>query len=465
MDQVDTRKTLFWIIVVYLLLVIQIIGVFGNYHDDAFITFQYGANLASGNGLVFNEGEKLMGSTSPGQTILCALMYFVSGHDGLPDVMIAIGCIGWTLQGVAIFFLLRRLFGPIGAGFIATCIAVGAAQSYAWVSLETNVTCAFALFSIVAAVQSKWKTTAVLVALAGFMRPDAYILAPLLAGPGLLEQKKQFIKPVGIFLALSVPWFLFAYWYFGSPIPQSAVTKFHNVDVLTYAFHLLTYPLRIPLYFARVTPLTTIAMWIAIVLGSVLLLQKNRRMWFIPAYVLVHFLAYLYLRPFMMHVWHLYPGTLLITVLFLVPIAAAYGWSKRHRVAQFLVLFVMTVVIIGYAKRTYYASLEYESSYWGGSRHKTYVSVAEYIKEHGTPTDSVASVEVGTIGYLSGLKMYDLGGLITQEPSLHKGAYDWLVFDGLYVSNAPSSVKLQAVYGSGDFKAFIFRKREPKSVR
>jgi len=41
--------------------------------DDAFITFRYGQNLALGHGMVFNPGERLMGSTSPVEVLLSAL--------------------------------------------------------------------------------------------------------------------------------------------------------------------------------------------------------------------------------------------------------------------------------------------------------------------------------------------------------------------------------------------------------
>ena len=33
--------------------------------DDAFITFRYAENLAHGNGLVYNLGERLLGASTP----------------------------------------------------------------------------------------------------------------------------------------------------------------------------------------------------------------------------------------------------------------------------------------------------------------------------------------------------------------------------------------------------------------
>lgn len=48
--------------------------------DDTFISLRYARNLVSGNGLVFNPGERVEGYTNPLWTVLCALP-FVLGLD------------------------------------------------------------------------------------------------------------------------------------------------------------------------------------------------------------------------------------------------------------------------------------------------------------------------------------------------------------------------------------------------
>jgi hypothetical protein len=44
------------------LLVVQIFSFSGVRSDDAFISYRYGQNLATGVGLVFNPGERVLGS-------------------------------------------------------------------------------------------------------------------------------------------------------------------------------------------------------------------------------------------------------------------------------------------------------------------------------------------------------------------------------------------------------------------
>src|SRR5262245_49276273 len=115
--------------------------------DDAFITFRYAPNLATGNGLVFNPGERLMGSTSPGHVWLSALVYPIAGRDLLPSVMSCLGCLGWTAQILALIVLLRRLLSPWATGLVALAIAVGAVRSCDFVSLETNLVAALLLWT------------------------------------------------------------------------------------------------------------------------------------------------------------------------------------------------------------------------------------------------------------------------------------------------------------------------------
>ncbi len=53
----------------------------GNTIDDAYISFQYAKNWASGNGVVFNPGERVEGYTNFLWVALLAPLWPVVGHD------------------------------------------------------------------------------------------------------------------------------------------------------------------------------------------------------------------------------------------------------------------------------------------------------------------------------------------------------------------------------------------------
>ena len=48
--------------------------------DDAFISFEYARNLAEGNGLVFNDGERVEGFSNLLWTLLLAAVHRVGGR-------------------------------------------------------------------------------------------------------------------------------------------------------------------------------------------------------------------------------------------------------------------------------------------------------------------------------------------------------------------------------------------------
>src|SRR3990172_13278728 len=52
--------------------------------DDAYITFRYARNLLAGQGLVFNPGERVLGTTTPVYTLLMAGLGLVSGGTDAP---------------------------------------------------------------------------------------------------------------------------------------------------------------------------------------------------------------------------------------------------------------------------------------------------------------------------------------------------------------------------------------------
>lgn len=105
--------------------------------DDAFITYRYARNLARGNGLVFNEGEKVEGYTN----FLWTLMHWVPEKLGWSDPIFSqvIG-IAMMLAAVAVTLrFARRLFGSPSFAFLValTLVANMTFLTYATGGLET----------------------------------------------------------------------------------------------------------------------------------------------------------------------------------------------------------------------------------------------------------------------------------------------------------------------------------------
>lgn len=427
--------------------------------DDAFITYRYGQNLASGLGLVFNPGDRMLGSTSPGQMLLSALVYAVAGLQATPNVMATVGCLAWSAQVIALFLLLDRALGRGGAALVAALVGLGATGAQGWVPLETNLVAACVLFAFVAADRRAWVATAVLAALATLLRPDAWLPALLLGAFCIWERRRHALGPCAVFVVLASLWPLIAWQYYGSPLPQSALTKYHRSSLLEYLIHELTSPCDffLPAGPALIRTFLMIALAIG---GGVQLLKNAPRLAPFVSYGVLHALAYLQLRPFTMHQWHLYPWVLVLCVLFwsaLISVARV-SLQQARRAAYWLTVTTCACLALLQAARFADAARTLAAGYWTGQRHSTYLEIARYLRQHAAAGEWFASVEVGTIAYYSKLSAFDVGGLVTRpDARLEQFPVRFVVVDQLYMHPNP---KLKPVFQAkhGEFLAVIYRR-------
>jgi len=434
-------------------------------HDDAFITYRYGENLARGRGFVFNPGERLMGSTSPGQALLAALGHAGFGHDGLPDAMNVLGIGAWLVQAALFMKLLTPALGLRGAGVVAAGLVAGAAQSWVWVSLETNLAFALALGAVAQGLAGRWMLAAALAALAGLARPDAFLAAALVALLALSAGPSRTWRAGLVFLALALPWPAFAWAYFGSPLPLTARVKFQQSGLFEYGGHLLTHPALTLLDSAA--PAAVAATWVLAIGGAAVLARLQRSLLVLPAWAVAHLGAYLYLRPTVLHTWHLYPVVALIAVFVLaVPARLLDSRSRPVRIAAS----AACLLLVGlWSARLVDASRRYPDEYWTARRNAVYEAVAAYLREHARPGERVAALEVGTIAYQADVPMHDGAGLTSLQPKAMPADVRW----SLYVTHqlrgwrdpawqppellvVPGQTPV-ATFGSGKFRAWLYR--------
>jgi hypothetical protein len=426
--------------------------------DDAYITYRYGQNLASGLGLVFNAGQRVQGSTSPGHMLLSALIYALFGPARTPGVMAAIGCMAWNAQALALYLLLEKALGFASAGLIALTLALGVTGAAAWVPLETNLVAAFVLFSFVLAREQRWLLAAASCGAAVLMRPDACLAAAVLLAVGCRQLRVRVLAPVAVFLGIVLPWLVFASFYYGSPVPQTAITKFQRVGLLEYFIHELSYPGVRLLWLGPGIPLTLLALALAAV-GAVRLVRYRQGLSPFLAYGALHAAAYLVLRPFTAHSWHLYPWTLVFCVCALAAVApraqaGAHPAVYWVQAAALVLLLSMTGVRFAAESKTL------ARGYWTGQRDAVYQRIAADLRARAKPGEWFASVEVGTLAYFSALPAYDLGGLVTRLDAdpMSDHPVRFIVLDKAYLAMAPSAAPVFSA-SEGDFSAYVYEMR------
>ncbi len=224
--------------------------------DDSYITYRYAKHLELGYGLVFNVGERYLGTTAPGFAILLALLHrtvdvlhlvdalaLVSGVSpdrialllDLPHLAryvsaASIGVVGMvSYRFVACAFpdIFGRIAGLLGAVWIMT------ARSLASVTGHETLTC----IALVLLGLHFWRTRRALASLtlglAVVVRPDAALAFAIPAGlTGMawlregrranLRREVQLLLP---FLGPVLAWTLFAWAYYGSPLPGTLFAK------------------------------------------------------------------------------------------------------------------------------------------------------------------------------------------------------------------------------------------------
>ncbi|MCK5783757.1 MAG: hypothetical protein KAH06_04880, partial [Desulfobacterales bacterium] len=91
--------------------------------EDALITYRYAENIATGNGFVYNFGERVLGTTTPLYTLLLAAGAWIFGIQTIPvfsNIILAISglLVGWFTWSVLIHVGLDRWLSATATLFL-----------------------------------------------------------------------------------------------------------------------------------------------------------------------------------------------------------------------------------------------------------------------------------------------------------------------------------------------------------
>lgn len=213
--------------------------------DDAFITFRYARNLVHGAGLVYNAGERVLGTTTPVYALLMAALSLISRSENYPILALITNALADGASTYLLYHLGRRLSNSPLVGWTAALLwAISPMSvSFAIGGMETSVFILLMLATFTAHLERRLVTSALLAALSYLTRPDAALIVILIFSQLLLENVKHIsnlkARPAHlrfevwflIFVLVVGPWFIFATVFYGSPLPQSIAAK-------TLAYHL-----------------------------------------------------------------------------------------------------------------------------------------------------------------------------------------------------------------------------------
>ncbi len=307
-----------------------------NIWEDFFITYRCSLNLVHGDGLVYEVGRRIHAFTSPVGVLLPAgLSWLVRSDNPLLVMDLFRLCSCLALAG-AWAVVARRLPGPWAVALAAGLWLLDPKlAAYATNGMETGILVFFVVLWWRALLDGR--TGLAGLALGGLMwtRPDGFVYAGALAAgvwlfPGTERRLRgsEWLRIAGIAGVIYTPWFIWAWSYYGSPVPNTILAKGGNLDVMESLRLLLTYPFRyvfghcvahdafLPPYFffggwpdslwwfgkALALGAAAVAAWprcargarvagLAFVLGGAYLTVAARAPWYFPAWQVLAYIA------------------------------------------------------------------------------------------------------------------------------------------------------------------------------
>ncbi len=256
-------------------------------YDDPFITYRYAENLQRGMGFVYNPGERVLSTTTPLFTLLLAI--FSTVWADIPRLAVSIGAISLAIGALALWDLARTWRIP-RVGWVGIVLYPTYPLVVSTLSSETPLYLAFLLLAFASYARANYSVAAFMAALGTLTRPDGALVAILLAADYLLRVRRPIPwRAIGLYLTPVLFWVVFAWAYFGSPIPTTLVAKrFQGALPISQSF--AEGFLTIAAFYAR-RPQYLLEAALA-VLGGVVAVQRPGRWQLFLVWPLVYFVAY-----------------------------------------------------------------------------------------------------------------------------------------------------------------------------
>jgi hypothetical protein len=390
----------------------------GHSVDDLFITFRYAHNLAAGQGLVFNPGERVFGLTNPGFAILLALLYLATGV-AIPWLATALS--GLSSLGVALLLLREaEVAGRPLAGWIGGALALG--SSYLWSVHGGEAPSVLLLLSLAAVATARRPGLAGLLAGAAvWLRPDAAVGAAAL-GALRWGETRRLPWRYGIALAAVAGAGVAAAWlWFGSPVPVTLASK-RILGILAGSETVgLRFWAAAAVHWTRSGGQLALPLAAVGVLGLPVLMHGPGRVGRLLAVNgLALAVAYPLLRvPFFL--WYTVPTAFVVLYAAPFAVAALDGQTVRRwpsaesaggRVLRAAVAAAIAAPLLVPFVRTSLA--HFRTAGWEG-RLPEYRQAGLWIRHHSAPGDAITCDEIGVLGFYSERPILDIMGLVSPE--------------------------------------------------
>jgi hypothetical protein len=430
--------------------------------DDSFLSYRTARNIAQGEGFVYNAGQPTLSITNPFYTLLLALLSLL-----IPNLPL----LGWALSVASIILgaaLLARLAGTAGeaASLGAAFFYIGFPLLWLTLGLETALLLALGILAVWLYEREELVWSAVVLAVGTITRPDMPVLAAVLAADYLLRERRVPLRPLAAYLGVLLPWVVFSFLTFNSPLPASLGAKSAQAALGITGFSLgTTFVGGLGLIFRAL--ITQSWLWlpvIALALAGALGMRRAHWARLLLAWGAAHLIGYVALGvvPYRWYYAPLVPG-----------LAASFGlgveWLAEHlpERRRWPALTLSLAVLVGASARSFSLidlTIRRGESFIAAAYSPAmfpllptvdwdiYRESGQWLRDNTPPGAVIGVAEVGQLGYYAERTMIDYLGLLQPEVAQavkRRDIYWWLPHftpDYLVLSEADG---VPSLYGYG----------------
>ncbi|MEA1981757.1 MAG: hypothetical protein U9N54_12410, partial [candidate division Zixibacteria bacterium] len=192
--------------------------------DDAFITFRYAENLASGEGYVYNISQPVFGSSTPLFVLILSLFSLMSVSPIKASFIVSLAASGFTALLLYRFAHHLRFakFSVLPSLLYIFFPRVIPAETS---GMETALFTFFIVASFYLNRKNKNFYALAMATLACLTRYEGFLVLLLILVHVIYKDRDKFLYYLSIPSIIIIPWFLFSFYYFGSIIPHSVTAK------------------------------------------------------------------------------------------------------------------------------------------------------------------------------------------------------------------------------------------------
>lgn len=394
-------------------------------YDDAYITYRYAYNFATGYGFVYNHGENYLATTAPAYGLLLGVLG-LPNPAAIPVISGYLSALALLATGVGLYVYGSThrlgLFGLLAAFFFVVqpmlVLTMGG---------EMLFQTALIVWGFVAYTGGRNRIAVCLFASAILIRPDA-VFAVVAVGlhAVLIRRRLPWREAIWLGIVLA-PWFLIVWFFYGTPLPTTLSAKLaQGASGMWPPFYrgaiewLRAWTVQGSSAMFRIPAAPHAIRFVWLISLGIFTLWWYRA-WFLPlTWVLLYGTAYSVIHAPFYH-WYIVPvvlGLAIIAAAGIMGVVDGLQWVGEHVTRERLkwaMNWGLSVLVCSALAPGLYAQMRFSQHLADGVpevAERLYTQTGLWLKEH-TPLDaSVGYLEIGYLGYYAQRRIIDPVGLI-----------------------------------------------------